>query len=501
MNRGALSDTAFSSFAVYIEYLFGLIASVLIARALLPADMGVYSLLIWVVANAVAIANAGITMGAIKFIAELRGADRDDTVVLLVKRLRRMQRIMLALVVAMLALAFLLADRWLPSGVERWLLGALLLSVALRAPYMFNVAVLKGHQDFRSTAIVAAIGASLNLGMIVLVWSGATSLPGTLPTFVAIFAVSSVVFLAVSQWRASRFLRRTDVIDARLPDALEARVRHHLRVAGFTTVLGVVGSSEIELLALNWFSDAADAGLFKVASALAAGVALLVPGVLSAQLLPMMAKARGRSDEEAAQRFVAMTVWLFVLGAPLVAAGAVFSDHAILLLYGKPYAEAAPVLALLLIARVASVLGQGATAYLLSADRQTALMRLTVLFTVLRVIAIFASAWAYGLAGAVVATVVLALCGSGATIRLAMRVSATALPWARLLRISVAAALPAACCLTFADRLAPLPGLLIGTVVFAIGYPLSIWLMRGLDEADAEAVRRLTTKLRRRVGS
>jgi O-antigen/teichoic acid export membrane protein len=494
MTHRTLSNTAYSSFALYIEYLFGLIASIMIARALLPTDMGIYSLLVWIVANAIVIANAGITMAAIKFIAELRGAGRDDSTVVLVQRLRRMQRNMLLIVIVALCAIFAFAHGRIAPGVDLWLLGLLILSVAFRAPYMFNIAVLKGGQDFRSTAVVAVIGASFNLILVILAWAKAASLQ----TFVEVYALSSVVFYLVSQWRASRFARISADADAVLSPELETRMRHHLRVVAFTTVFGTIGSSEIELLSLNMLSDAAHAGLFKVANAVASGVALLLPGILSAQLLPMMASAQGRSQDEANRRFIDMTVWLYVLGAPLIAAGAVFSDHAVELLYGNAYAEAAPVLIVLLIARVASVLGQGATAFLLSADRQTALMRLTVLFAGLRLAGAFAFTYAFGLTGAILSTMVLALLGSAVTIRLAMRVSASALPWSRLLRISAAAALPALCCIPIARSLSPLAGLLAGTVVFAIGYPLSIWLMRGLTRTDADVVRMLAAKLRRR---
>lgn len=496
MSRRALSDTAYGSLAVYVEYLFGLVASILTARALLPGDMGVYSLLVWLVANAVVIANAGITLGAIKFIAELRGAGREGDTARLVRRLRGMQRAMLAIVVAVLALVFVLFRERLGPGVPGWVFALLLGSVALRAPYMFNIAVLKGRQDFRSTALIAAIGAATNLALIVALWSGRT-LPATLPAFVVVYALSSLVFFVVSHRRAMRFPEGDD--GGTLPPELEARIRHHLRVAGVTTVLGAIGASEIELLALNLLSDSAHAGLFKVANALASGIALLVPGVLSAQLLPMMAKAHGSGGGEAGRRFIAMTTWLWVLGAPLIAAGSVFADHAIGLLYGDAYAAAAPVLVALLVARTAAVLGQGATAYLLSADRQTALMRLTLVFTALRAIGAFAGTWFGDLDGALAATVVLSLLATIATVQLALRVSATTLPWLRLLRIGAATTVPALVCLSFARHLSPLSGLLAGTATFATLYPLALWLLRGLDAEGTGYVRALAAKLRRRA--
>lgn len=495
MTHRTLSNTAYSSFALYIEYLFGLIASIVIARALLPTDMGIYSLLVWVAANAIVVANAGITLGAIKFIAELRGTGRNDSTALLVQRLRKMQRNMLLIVIVVLCVIFAFAHGRIAPGVDLWLLGLLILSVAFRAPYMFNIAVLKGGQDFRSTAVIAVIGATFNLGLVILAWVKAASLQ----TFVEVYAVSSVMFYLVSQWRASRFARIAADGNAVLSPELETRMRHHLRVVAFTTVFGTIGSSEIELLSLNLLSDAAHAGLFKVANAVASGVALLLPGILSAQLLPMMASARGRSQDEANRRFIDMTVWLYVLGAPLIAAGMVFSDHAIELLYGNAYAEAAPVLIVLLIARVASVLGQGATAFLMSADRQTALMRLTLVFSGLRLAGAFACTYAFGLTGAIFSTMVLALLGSTTTIHLAMRVSGTGMPWTRLLRISAAALLPALFCIPIARSLSPLSGLLAGTVVFAIGYPLSIWIFRGLTETDAGIVRAIAAKFGKRL--
>jgi len=499
VSRRALSDTAYSSFAVYIEYLFGLIASILTARALLPNDMGVYSLLIWLVANGVIVANAGITLGAIKFIAELRGAGREDDTARLVRRLRGMQRTMLAIVVVALALVFLCFHGHLAPGVPPWTFALLLGSVALRAPYMFNIAVLKGRQDFKSTAVVAGLGAGANLAMIALLWSG-QAVPATLPAFVVVYALSSLVFFFVSHRLAMRFPEGAHGEGA-LPPELEARIRHHLRVAGLTTVLGALGTSEIELLALNVLSDSAHAGLFKVANALAGGVALLVPGVLSAQLLPMMARAHGSGGGEAARRFVAMTVWLWILGAPLIAAGSVFADHAVGLLYGPAYAEAAPVLVALLVARTALVLGQGATAYLLSADRQTALMRLTLVFTVLRVVGVFGATWAWGLPGAVAATVALSLFATLATGRLAIRDAATSLPWARLLRIAAAAAVPAAVCIPLAQRLGPLTGLLAGAAVFALLYPICAWWFRCLSDEDAGYLRALAARWRARRGA
>jgi O-antigen/teichoic acid export membrane protein len=481
-----LSNAAYSSAGLYIEYLFGLIASILVARALGPADLGVYSLLVWIVSTAVIVANAGITTAAIKFVAELNGSARADLIGPLVRKLQRLQRLMLLLVAVGVCVLLYATRSRIAAGQELWVLGLVVASVLLRAPYMFNIALAKGSQDFRSVAVIAGVSSTANLAMIAVAWWWRSSFP----VFVAIYAVSGVVFYLASRWRAASVLRAATEVGTRLPAELEARIAHHLRVVAFTIILGSVGTSEIELPFLNLLAGPDQAGMFKVANALALGA-----GVLSAQLLPMMASAYGRSRQEAASLIAGATAWLFVLGAPLIAVGAVFSEQLIALLYGSAYAPAAQALSILLVARVASTLGQGASAYLVSADRQTALMKLTLLFTVLRLLGAAAGTLYFGLHGAVVASAVLAILGTGSTLGLALRETHSSLPWARLLRIGIAAALAAACSWP-ATRLQPqLIALAIGGCLFLLSYLVALWLLRCLHEADAAYARVILHRL------
>jgi O-antigen/teichoic acid export membrane protein len=491
-DRGrTLSNAVYSSAGLYIEYLFGLIASILVARALGPADLGVYSLLIWIVSTAVIVANAGITTAAIKFVAELNGAGRTDLIGPLVHKLQRLQRLMLVVVAASVGVLLYATRSRIAAGQELWVLGLIVASVLLRAPYMFNIALAKGSQDFRSVAVIAGVSATLNLAMIAVAWLWRSPLS----VFVAIYAVSGVVLYLVSRWRAAEVLRTAGVGEARLPTELAARVAHHLRVVAFTIILGSVGTSEIELPFLNLFAGPDQAGMFKVANALAMGAALLAPGVVSAQLLPMMASAYGRSRQEAASLIAGATAWLFVLGAPLIAIGAVFAKQLIALLYGPAYAPAAQALSILLVARVASTLGQGASSYLVSADRQTALMKLTLLFTVLRFAGAGVGTFYFGLHGAVVVCAVLAILGTGSTLELALRETRSSLHWGRLSRIGLAAALAAACSWPATRLDPPLLALAAGGVLFLVSYVAALWILRCLHEADAAYARALLHRL------
>lgn len=487
----ALSNAAYSSAGLYVEYLFGLVASILVARALGPADLGVYSLLVWIVSTAVIVANAGITTAAIKFVAELDGSGRADLVGALVRKLQRLQKFMLLLVAIGVSVLLFATRHRVAAGLDVAVLGLIVASVLLRAPYMFNIALAKGGQDFRSIAVIAGISATANLAMIAAAWAWRSSLP----VFIAIYAVSGVIFYLASASRTVAIRRMAKQASAPLPVELEARITHHLRVVAFTIILGSVGTSEIELPFLNLLAGSDQAGMFKVANALAMGAALLAPGVLSAQLLPMMASAYGRGREEAASLIAGATAWLFILGAPLIAIGAVFSHQLITLLYGAAYAPAAEALSILLVARVASTLGQGASAYLVSADRQTALMKLTLLFTVLRLAGAGMGTFYFGLRGAVVASAALALLGTGSTLELALRETRSSLPWGRLARIAIAAALAAVCSWPAAWLQPPLLALAVGGIVFVLAYLLALWLLRCLHEADAEYARVVLSRI------
>lgn len=492
--RRALSDTAFASAGLYAEYLFGLAASILTARALGPHELGIYSLGVWFVATGVVVANAGITTAAIKFIAELRGSGETHLVRPLVARLRRLQRLMLGAVLLLaIAVHALGGARALP-GIDLPLFLMLLAALALRPPYMFNVALAKGAQDFRATAVVALAGAGVNLALVL----AAFLLDAPLAGFVAAYLAASGVFFLVSRRGAARILATLPDEGAALPDALRARLRHHLRVVAVTLVLTSVGAGEFELLFLNLLSHPAEAGVFKVANALALGAAMLVPGVLALQSLPIMARAWGEGADAAARRLGPVTAWLLVLGAPLVGFVAVLHDPIIHLLYGTQYADAGPVLAGLVLARVLYTLGQGASAFLVSADRQSTLAWMTLVFSVLRLGGAWWAIAHHGLAGAIGAAIVLSALGTASTVALALRQAHAGLPWARMLRIALAAALAAVPLWPLRGIDAPLPALLAGGFAYALLYPAALWLLRGLAPDDARFVAALWARLRNR---
>jgi len=476
----ALRNTLFSSVGIYVEYSLGMLAAILIARQLGPHHYGIYGLFIWFAAVGVVATNSGITTGVIKFVAELRGAQQEHLIVPVLGYLRRMQVWHLLVVMGLALALYLLFGRRFAAELGPVEFAMLAAAVAMRAPYMFNIAIAKGFEAFDATAKVSMLSAPLNLLMV----AAAMLLGASIFWFLVVYLISSAVFLLTSRHQARRLVASLASHHA-VPDQLQQRVRRHLRIVSVTIILGFLIASDVEILFLNMFDTAASAGYFKVAYQLATGIMLLVPGVFGAVLLPMMAKAQSQGREEGGRRFVAVTSYLALLAAPVVAFGSTFSGPVIALLYGASYATAAPVFAWCLFACALGTVIQGATSLLVSADRQHIVLILTIALGALKMALDYVLISRFGLYGSVAAIVIELIVIAASYLTIGIRISGVQLEWLRLLRIVLAAAMSAGLAsLVHAAGLTPIPALLLGAVVLGGSYLLLTLVLQCWSRAD-----------------
>lgn len=468
-----LRNTVFSSVGMYTEYVLGMLTSIFIARHLGPDGFGAYGAVIWLVGMGVATTNSGTATAAIKFIAELRGAGRDELIPELLDYLRRAQRWFLLCVLLVGAGILLLAGQHVaPSFNHVMLLGFLVVAISLRASYMFNIGVAKGFENFRANAIVALVCTPVNLAMVALTWW--FDLP--VEWLLAIFVVSSLMFYLMSRAQIAPLLpaRKPGVV---LDPVLVARIRHHMLMSTLTVTVGFLVASEVEVMFLNMYSDPHAAGQFRVAYQMAIGAAALVPGVFGALLLPMMANALSQGREVAGRRFIASTSYLALLAAPLVAFGAVFATSIIRVLYGTEYMPAAPVFAVCLAGAALTTMTQGGSSLLISADRQRSVLILVLSCGALKIGLDALLIHHHGLLGAVVAFAAVALVNATAMMTLAIKVSRVTPDWGKLLRIAAAAAISGLVVWPLSGHLAPVWSLLLGGVVLVVLYaPLTLLL-------------------------
>jgi len=488
---GTLRNTLFSSVGIYTEYVLGMLTSIVIARYLGPDDFGAYSMVVWLVAMGVAITNSGTASAAIRFVAQMRGGGQPELIVPVLRFLRRAQRLFLLVVLLAGAALFAFAGGKLAPGFNHAMLfGFLVLAVTLRSQYMFNIGVCKGFEDFRATAVVALIATPVNLALVVACWW----FDAPVEALLAVFVVSSAVFFAVSQVKARALL--PDVPPAAtLPDELRARIGRHMRMTAMIVTVGFFAASEVEVLFLNLYGQAAAAGQFKVAYQLASGAALLVPGVFGALLLPMMAHALSQGREVAGRRFAASTVYLSLLAFPLIAYGFVFGDSVITLLFGEAYRAAGPVFAWCLFAASVVTVSQGGSSLLLSADRQLVVLAVVFGCGVLKIALDALLIARHGLDGAAAAYVTVSLVSSSAMIGMGMRTSGVGLDGARLARIAAAALVAGLAVWPLRGHWPALPTLIAGGVVLLPVYALATVLLRCWTAADIGHLRQLHARL------
>ncbi len=489
----ALRNTLFSSVGIYTEYFLGMLTSIIIARHLGPADFGAYGLVILMVATGVAVTNSGIASAVIKFVAELRGAGKDAQIRSLLGWAWRVQTGFLVVVLLFgVALFLIYGDRLMPDFNHGILLAILVVTTILRAQYMFNIGVAKGYENFRATAAVAVVVAPNNLGLIQAAWW----LYGPMEWFLGAFTISSLVFWWVSRRQVAHLLppaQPREPLDA----DLRRRLRSYTALVSISVAVGFIAASEVEMVFLTMFDSAASAGHFKVGFQLATGAALLVPGVFGALLLPMMANAIGQGREVANRRLAMSTTYLAALAAPLVAFGVVYSGSIIGLLYGPAYAPAVPAFAWCLAVISFSSLSQGASGYLLGADRQRAMMIVVVLCAVLKVVLDVVLIRLYGLSGAVVAFGVSTVLLAVLVIALALRYSGARLEWGRLARIGLAALLAAAAAWAVQIGLPRVPALVVGGAVLSVVYALATLLLGFWSAADISHLQALHQRFTR----
>ncbi len=488
----SLRNTLFSSIGIYTEYFLGMLASILIARYMGPSDYGVYGLVIWLSGLGVALSNAGVASATIKFVAELRGSQQPQLLRPLLRHLRIIQHSAMTLILIVGALVFYFAGHALAPELDRPVFLLLLVAIALRAPYMLNIAVAKGFEDFRATATIAAIAAPLNLLMVLAAFVMKVSIQG----FVLVYAMSGLAFYLVSRWQIRGLLPPPAASHSGpLPGLLSSRLHAYLSIVAVSMVVMFFSSSEVEVLFLNLWASAADAGNFRVAYQLASSATLLVPGVVAAVLLPMMARSLGESTDKARERFLAYTSYLLILAAPLAAFGAALAPQVVLLLFGANYGPAGTVLAWCLGTCAFVSAGAGASSLLLSADRQGSLLLLAVACGVLKVSVGALLAARFGLHGAIVAFMLVGALNLGGTVWLAVRVCQARLPWSHYLRIIAAGAVSTLPALAAAHWLPLLPALLLGGIGLVLVYAAATLLLRCWNASDLEYMHELLLRL------
>lgn len=475
------SNVVFTSLRFLVVLLAGLGTSVLVARTLGPQEFGTYRLVMGLVWGLEVAAVLAFPNAVTKFTAELSGLDergRDARVLGFFARRATLTYLVAAVPV------LLFADRIAHFFHDAAIAPLLALGALAVLPGVYHgllAGALRGRQRFRELAALG-LGQSL-LGVVgtalVLVLGG--GLHGLFVLFLVLNLVNlALVGLAMrGQWVSGEILG----------SALTGRMGWYGAAMGLIAVLGAVIWERSEVFFLGRWTIPEQVGFYSLAYTLALHLRRLLTTSFGEVLFPVIAHLQGQGDENRiATAFVQATRYLIMVACPLVVGGAIFAEPAIRLLFGPAYVAAAPVLAVLMVSAGAVALAQPAAAILVNKER---FRFLTVSFAALAAgnVALDVLLIPAGAAlGAAVANTTTQLAAVGAQLVIVVRLLGVRFPLGTLLRALGAAGLAALPAWGLGGS-GDAPGLALGLIVLAVGYPLALRLAGALDGEDGERLR------------
>lgn len=461
----------YSAGGIYAETLIGVLSSIVIARMLGADEYGAYALLLTWATFAQALANSGVTLSAITFIAQARAKDSHDVAAAIARNLRSIQRWKVLAIVAIVAVALPYYLKFSISGLDPSLIWYVLVAIALRAQYMFSISVCKGNANFRGVAFINGLGSLLNLLLV-----GLTALLyPTLFGFLFAFTAGSLIFFLFGAYFSARHYKVGRPVNLDNSETAQ-KLRKQLKVLTFTSIATYFVSSQIEIFFLGIWSTASHTGAFRLGGSLALGVTMLISGVLSFVVLPHISQAYAESRASVIASFNLTTRYLTYLVAPVVVLVVVVAPGLIQFLYGGEFAAAAIVLMVIASALAINDLNSPAQSYLLSSGRQYLLLLLTLVTLVLKGTIGAYLVYRFELIGAMASFAGTTLIIVVIKHSLVERELGVRFPWMLAIRVAAMAVIAVIPVFCFKRVLPELPALILGGAAFVFLYgALMLW--------------------------
>lgn len=461
-------------------YTIGLLVSAVIARHLGPEDYGRYAYVVWLSGVMVMAGNNGLTTTGIRFVAEALGRDAPKVADAVGNWLYRRQLACILVVVAAFLLAFpaLRPSGW--SDVSWLFVTVVVISMAAKALYLFEISIAKGHGRFDIEATSSIVASLLNAGLVFLLyWHDAS-----LNSYLVLFAGISAIYFVMAAFMFRR--HRMPGVREELDTEFLSRMRKHLLWTVVLTLVGAFSGSTVFIYMLNALVGPAEVGFFVIGASLSRGAIDLVATGLTSVLMPMMGHAFGAGGKEKVGAILSDSLrYLQFLGLLAGGVGIFWADAIILLVYGEAYSTASSILQWMLFA-AGLVLGEGAFGALMSTtDNQRLRAAFATSHLVVSVAAAVALIPPYGLDGAVVGYVAARLVLYVIGLVVVVRMMAVRLPWRQLGGIFLACALSATAAglpvLAFPGPWIAVPaGLLFAGLFVAASPYLGVWKEKDL---------------------
>ncbi|HEX2038046.1 MAG TPA: oligosaccharide flippase family protein [Chloroflexota bacterium] len=375
MLRRVLAATSLTFGAKMVGQGAGLLASVLVARALGPEAFGLYAFAILTAALLSEIPGAGLDLSAVRTAAGhwTTDAARARRIMLAAGGIKLSCGLALAgigILAAGLVATYLLGRPELAHPIRVAAVGAVLLATT-----ELVLAVYQARERYGEMLAVSSVVVAVRLApLAVLVSLGQLDLERALLVFLAAAAAGCAVSLvAVGRlWREGRGLAPAPAGPAG-GDAVGDLLRF-ARWFVLATLLGVVTNS-LDVLAVTHFSGAAATGIYASGRTLALPLSV-AGGALGIVLLPRLARLRTVEEIVGVARQIGLG--LGALAASLVALVIVLAPLVLPLIFGGRYRPAVPIFQTLALAYGIQLVSWPAVSVLMTLDRPDVIAKLNL---------------------------------------------------------------------------------------------------------------------------
>jgi O-antigen/teichoic acid export membrane protein len=314
-----------------------LILSIVVARYLGPDEMGRQSYIAFVALACVQAATAGLPGAISRFVGELLGSRRGGQALSLYRLTQRIE-----ILGAVLVLIVLVGAAFLGSEPRTaWVLAGL--SAALSVLQAVPAALLMGAQRWRQAWMPGLVTGVATVPAVVIALELGGGISG-------LFAVEAVAVFINLVWTSALARRIEGALAPASPVDAELR-RRFWSFAAMTSVIVIISFvvwRRSELFVLQHYSTDAQIAFYSIAFATVSGLSKL-PETVETVSMPAVANLMGTGQDERIARGFWRALRLLLLATfPLVAGVAITGPALLELAYGSDYADAGPVLLVLL---------------------------------------------------------------------------------------------------------------------------------------------------------
>ena len=377
----------------------GLVVSTIIARSLGPEDYGRYSYLIWMSGLLVVFCNHGLGISGIRFVSEYLGRGQQQIARQIHGWLNKWQQISTLVIL----LAFTIASWWLPMAGWEYqralLLSILIIGVASKAAYLFDVSIAKGYKKFSVEALTNTVMSLVYAAGVGLLALGKADLND----YAIFFGVVSFLHICMVWWLMRKNSIKPDYTPC--PPDLIQHIKPHIAWTVVLVAVATLSNKTIETFLLGTQVGAKEVGYFTIATTLTRGGIDLLSSSLTAMLMPIMAHAYGAggsgSGSEKVNTILSDSIRYFLFfGLISGGAGLIWSEPGTAIIYGSQYQAVTPVLQVMVVVG-GLTLPEGAFGALMSTtDNQKLRAGIATFSVLISAIAAFVLVPKFGLTGA-----------------------------------------------------------------------------------------------------